>query len=189
MNSVNKSIISKSWYAVYTKSRHEKCVYDMLRKKGIESSLPMKAVYRQWSDRKKKVHLPMFRGYVFVKINLNIDKLNVLKTEGVVKFIHFNNQIPTIPEKQIFWVNTLLTSESIINYETKLITGTEVEVIVGPFKGLKGKVIKQQSTFRVALWIDIIMQGISVEINPAYLKEAKQNKIVSSAFNLGTYNR
>jgi len=55
-------------------------------------------------------------------------------------------------------------------------SGTDVEVIIGPFKGLVGKVIKQQSTFRVALWIDIIMQGISIEINPAYLKETKQKK-------------
>jgi len=100
MNSVHKSIISKSWYAIYTKSRHEKCVYNELRWKGIESSLPLKAFYRQWSDRKKKVHVPMFRGYVFVKINLNIDKLNVLQTEGDVKFIHLTIEFRPFPKSR-----------------------------------------------------------------------------------------
>ena len=146
----------KLWYAIYVRSKHEKTVHSALLNKGIESSLPLKTVIRQWSDRKKKVQLPMFRGYVFVKINLNIDKLNVLQTPGIVKFIHFNNQIPSIPKEQIFWLDTLLSSKSEINYETQYLTGNEVEVIAGPFKGLKGKVIKRKSVFRVILWIDII---------------------------------
>ena len=169
----------KLWYAIYVRSRHEKNVHSALMNKDIESSLPLKAVIRQWSDRKKKVLLPMFRGYVFVKINLNIDKLNVLQTPGVVKFIHFNNKIPSIPEEEIFWLDTLLSSESEINYETHSLLGNEAEVIAGPFKGLKGKVIKQKSVFRVVLWIDIIMQGISVEIDSADLAlVGNRNKII-----------
>ena len=169
----------KLWYAIYVRSKHEKNVHSALLNKGIESSLPLKTVIRQWSDRKKKVQLPMFRGYVFVKINLDIDKLNVLQTPGIVKFIHFKNQIPAIPEEQIFWLDTLLSSKSEINYETQYLTGNEVEVIAGPFKGLKGKVIKQKSVFRVVLWIDIIMQGVSIEIDSADLAIAEnRNKII-----------
>ena len=169
----------KLWYAIYVRSKHEKNVHSALLNKGIESTLPLKTVIRQWSDRKKKVQLPMFRGYVFVKINLNIDKLNVLQTPGVVKFIHFNNQIPAIPEEQIFWLDALLSSESEINYETQYLLGNEAEVIAGPFKGLKGKVIKQKSVLRVILWIDIIMQGISVEMDSDDLAIAdNRNKII-----------
>ena len=169
----------KLWYAIYVRSRHEKNVHSALMNKDIESSLPLKAVIRQWSDRKKKVQIPMFRGYVFIKINLNIDKLNVLQTPGIVKFIHFKNQIPSIPEEQIFWLDALLSSESEINYETQYLLGVEAEVIAGPFKGLKGKVIKQKSVFRVVLWIDIIMQGISVEIDSADLALVEnRNKII-----------
>ena len=168
----------KLWYALYVRSKHEKNVHSALLNKGIESSLPLKTVIRQWSDRKKKVQLPMFRGYVFVKINLNIDKLNVLQTPGIVKFIHFKNQIPAIPQEQIFWLDALLSSESEINYETQYLPGNEAEVIAGPFKGLKGKVIKQKSVLRVILWIDIIMQGISVEMDSADLAIAvNRNKI------------
>ena len=169
----------KLWYAIYVRSRHEKNVHSALLNKDIESSLPVKTVIRQWSDRKKKVQIPMFRGYVFVKINLNIDKLNVLQTPGIVKFVHFNNQIPVIPEEQIFWLDALLSLGSEINYETQYLPGNEAEVIAGPFKGLKGKVIKEKSVFRVVLWIDIIMQGISVEMDSADLALAEnQNKII-----------
>jgi len=102
---------NKLWYAIFVRTKYEKKVHSALLNKGIESSLPLKTVIRQWSDRKKKVQLPMFRGYIFGKINLNIDKLNVLQTPGVVKFIHFNNQIPSIPEEEIFWLDTLLSSK------------------------------------------------------------------------------
>ena len=168
----------RSWYVIYVRSRHEKSVNSALLDKGIDTSLPMRTVVREWSDRKKKVQLPMFRGYVFVKINLNIDKLNVLQTPGIVKFIHFKNQIPTIPKEQIFWLDALVSSESEINYETQYLLGVEAEVVAGPFKGLKGKVIKQKSVLRVILWIDIIMQGISIEMDSADLAiEENRNKI------------
>ena len=167
--------INKLWYTIYVRSKHEKTVYEALLNKGVESSLPMKTIIRQWSDRKKKVKIPMFRGYVFVNINLKIEKLYVLKTPGVVKFIQFNNLIPTIPAEQIFWINAILKSEEKINFEAKYKPGENVEVIMGPFKGLKGSVIKQKSLFCVVLWIDIIMQGVSVEIDPANLAVTKMS--------------
>ena len=76
----------------------------------------------------------------------------------------------------MFWLNTLLRSESEINYETQYLLGVEAEVIAGPLKGLKGKVIKNKSAFRVVLWIDIIMQGVSVEIDPTYLSLWNEGK-------------
>ena len=63
----------RAWYVIYVRSRHEKNVYSALLDKGIEASLPMKTVVREWSDRKKKVQLPLFRSYVFVNIDVNID--------------------------------------------------------------------------------------------------------------------
>ena len=171
MNKNNKSATCKLWYAIYVRSRHEKTVHEALRNKGIESSLPMKTVYHQWSDRKKKVSVPMFRGYIFVRINLKIDKLNVLQTPSVIKFIQFNNRIPIIPEKQIFWLQTLLTSAQTIHYEKQYQPGAAVEVVTGPFKGLKGNIINKKSVSCVTLWIDIIMQGVSVEMDPICIDE------------------
>ena len=79
INTEHKSNINMSWYAINVKSRHEKYVHDQLKRKNIESSLPMASVIRQWSDRKKKVEIPLFRGYVFVNIDIQYEKLNVLR--------------------------------------------------------------------------------------------------------------
>jgi transcription antitermination factor NusG len=88
----------KKWYAVYVRSRHEKSVHEFFFRKGIESSLTLKSIYRQWSDRKKKVEVPLFRGYVFVNIDISKEKLSVLQMDGVVKFVTFCNKTVSIPE-------------------------------------------------------------------------------------------
>ena len=74
---------SKKWLAVYTKPRHEKFVEKELKKKGIEVYLPILKERRKWSDRKKWVSFPLFRSYIFVKIEiknaLDVRKLNDCK--------------------------------------------------------------------------------------------------------------
>jgi len=167
----------KNWFAVYVKSRHEKSVHSEFQQKGIESSLPLITVTRQWSDRRKKVEVPLFRGYVFVNIDISKDKLNVLQTDGVVKFVTFCNKTVSIPEEQMFWLGQLLLTELNLTSETDFPLGTDVEVLFGPLKGLRGRVKQKNSKSRLVVWFDSIMQGISVEINPAFLSVYKRNKI------------
>ena len=168
--------INKFWYAIYVKSRHEQCVHSELQEKGIKSSLPLKTVYRQWSDRKKKIQLPLFRGYVFVKINIQKERLDVLKVDGVVKFITFGGRFITIPEEQMDWLYRLLP-ESSIEYVQEFPAGFDVEVTYGPFKGLCGKVKQKNSVAHLVVWFDAVMQGVSIKIDSAYLKEVKRNII------------
>ena len=65
---------NKHWYALYVRSHHEKKVHQLLQEKNIKSSLPLIKTVRIWSDRKKKVEVPLFQGYVFVKIDIQKDK-------------------------------------------------------------------------------------------------------------------
>ena len=178
MNVIHQSKNSKSWYAINVKSRHEKCVYNKLQEKDIISSLPLASVIRQWSDRKIKLEVPLFRGYVFVKIDIQKEKLKVLQTDGVVKFITFGGRIIIIPELQMYWLDRLLNTSN-VKHEQEFPVGTDVEVSYGTFKGLYGKVNQKQSKTRLVVWFDSIMQGVSVEIDPANLKETKKKKIVS----------
>ena len=170
MMNTAQSIISKSWYAIYVKSRHEQCIHKTLQNQGIESSLPLRSVIRQWSDRKKKIEVPIFRGYVFVNINIQNEKLGVLQTDGVIKFVSFGSKIITIPQEQMYWLDRLLSFSSNIEYEREFPVGSDVEVIFGPFKGMKGRVKQKNSKTRLVVWINGIIQGISVEIAPENLK-------------------
>ena len=157
----------KKWYAIYVKSRYEKRIYQELCDKGIKSSLPLIIQTRQWSDRKKKVEVPLFRGYVFVNIDISKDKLFVLQTDGVVKFVTFCNKTVSIPSEQMYWLDQLLMSELQVESEQDFPLGGEVDVTFGPLKGLRGRVKQKNSKTRLVVWFDTIMQGVSVEIDTA----------------------
>ncbi len=165
--------MDNSWYAVYVKSRHEKSVHQDLCDKGIESSLPLITQTRQWSDRKKKVEIPLFRGYVFVNIDISKNKLGVLQTDGVVKFVTFCNKTVSIPEEQMFWLDKILLSKLIVEHEQDFPVGTEVDVMFGPLKGLRGRVKTKKAKTRLVVWFESIMQGVSVEIDPTWLTAVK----------------
>ena len=172
--------ISKSWYAIYVRSRHEKSVHAELQQKGIESSLPLTIVTRQWSDRRKKVEVPLFRGYVFVKIDIKNEKLPVLTTTGVVKFVTFNNVTVPIPEDQMYWLQQMIASDLLLSQEQDFPVGTEIDVMFGPLKGLRGRVKQKNSETRLVVWFDAIMQGVSVEIDPTWLTPVRLQKNVSA---------
>ena len=169
---ITKAINNKrSWYAVYVRSRHEKSVYSALLDKGIDASLPMMTVVRKWSDRKKKMQIPLFRGYVFVKIDVNIDNLNVLQTAGVVKFIGIRNKPTRIPDEQIHWMHMLVAESDTVRAEKEIPVGQRVRVMIGPFKGIKGVVRRVGSRSRLVVLIESIMQAISIDIKPEYLEK------------------
>ena len=90
----------KKWYALYTKSRTEKKVYQLLTEKGIDTYLPLIKTLKQWSDRKKWVEEPLFRSYIFIKITEK-ERLNAIRTDGVVRMITFQGKPVSIPNKQI----------------------------------------------------------------------------------------
>ena len=156
---------------IYVRSRHEKNVYSALLDKGIDASLPMMTVVREWSDRKKKVQLPLFRGYVFVNIDVNIDNLNVLQTAGVVKFIGIRNKPSRIPDEQIHWMHMLVAESDTVRAEKEIPVGQRVRVMIGPFKGIKGVVRRVGSRSRLVVLIESIMKAISIDIKAEYIEK------------------
>ena len=137
-------------------------------------------VTRQWSDRKKKVEVPLFRGYVFVRIDISKEKFDVLQTDGVVKFVTFCNKTVSIPEEQMFWLGQLLLSELELEQTQEFPVGTDVDVMFGPLKGLRGRVKTKNSSTKLVVWFDTIMQGVSVEIDPTWLTPVRLQKNVSA---------
>ena len=160
-----------NWFVLHTKPRFEKKVEERLLSLGIEAYCPVRKEIRLWSDRKKKVQLPLFRGYVFVNINLKIDNLNVLQTPGVVKFIGIRHEPSRIPDEQIHWMHMLVAESATVRAEKEIPLGQRVRVMIGPFKGIKGVVKRVGSRSRLVVLIESIMQAVSIEINPNYLEK------------------
>ena len=164
----------KYWYAVYVRSRQEKKVHRLFEEKGVESSLPLIKSTRQWSDRKKKVEIPLFRGYVFIKIDVGRNKLNILKTDGVVKFIGIKKKPSRIPDEEIRWVHMMLEESDTVKNEKGIPVGQKVRVSAGPFKGVEGVVIRAGNQSRLVVVIESIMHVVSVEISLNYLEKIKK---------------
>ena len=93
------------WYALSTRSRHEKQVRDRLAAIGIEPLLPLAQTLSQWSDRKVWVTNPLFPGYCFARFSL-VNRLPILQTPGVVRIVGFLNPEP-IPEEDMVAIQKL----------------------------------------------------------------------------------
>ena len=134
--------MSFKWYAVYTRPRWEKKVNSLLLQKGVEVYCPLNKVRRKWSDRIKTIEEPLFKSYVFVKINED-DRTNVRMTNGVVNFVYWNGKPAVIKEKEIQTIKRFLDEyENVEVVKIELNAGDRVQVIAGPMMDKEGKVLE-----------------------------------------------
>lgn len=161
----------EKWYALYTKPRAEKLVYQRLLEVDIETFLPLQKTIRVWSDRKKIVEKPLLTSYVFVKTKTKYFA-NVYKTSGVVKFISFEGQPVSIPQKQIDNLRLIINSDAEVEVSSeKFAAGDNVEVVNGSLIGLTGELIKIGSHNRVVVRIDRLDQNLILKIPKAFLRK------------------
>ena len=164
----------EKWIAVYTKSRHEKVVIQEFEKKNIEAYCPILKERRQWSDRKRWVEFPLFRSYVFAKIELK-NSLYILQTMGVHHIIKFQGNISTIPDGIIQNIKNMMDGGFTVEQVEYFVKGDEVIVVDGPLKGMDGIVVKIKNENKLVLKVAAIQQAIAVQIHPGYLKPKKKH--------------
>ena len=159
----------KQWYAVYTVVRHEKTIDSLLSGKNVETFLPLREVVSQWKDRKKRVQLPLFPGYIFVRLSTkgSPDILNVLNTKGVIRILSANGSLQPVPDEEINSIKSLLETKIEFDTYPHYVSGSNVVVINGPLQGITGKIIERNRNNRLFISIDIIKSSVSVEIDPA----------------------
>ena len=164
----------EKWIAVYTKSRHEKVVIQNLENKNIEAYCPIFKERRQWSDRKRWVEFPLFRSYVFAKIELK-NSIYILQTMGVHHIIKFQGNISIIPDEIIQNIKSMVDGGFTIEQVEYFVKGDEVIVVDGPLKGMDGIVVKIKNENKLVLKVAAIQQAIAVQIHPGYLKPKKKH--------------
>ncbi|MEI7898177.1 MAG: UpxY family transcription antiterminator [bacterium] len=161
------------WYAVYTRSRFEKRLMELLIAKGIEAYVPLRKVMKQWSDRKKMVEEPMIRSYCFVKVD-PMHYQDVLNTPGAVRYIWFSGKPASIPDRQIDTLKAITGSD--IEVECLPDTfrpGIQVRVIGGPLEGLMGELVNVSNKKRVIIRIDHLNQVLTLSISPLLIEIVK----------------
>ena len=105
-----------NWYAVNTRPRWEKKVAQMLDTKGIENYCPLNKVVKQWSDRKKIILEPIFKGYVFVKVEEQ-KKWDLKRIDGILNYVYWLGKPAKIKEKEINTIRKFLDEFSDVAVE------------------------------------------------------------------------
>ena len=138
-----------NWYVVYTKPKWEKKVAEQLTKSGIECYCPLIIQERQWSDRKKKVEVPLFNSYVFVRLAEN-DRNSVFQSSGVVRYLFWLGKPAIVRAEEINvikkWLNT---SDAIDLMVDTYKIGDAIQVESGPFTAQKAVVQEINKTHYV----------------------------------------
>ena len=165
------SAVATPWYALWTRSRHEKVVRDRLDELGIEIFLPMIARWSRWKDRKKQIELPLFPGYCFARFDVKEAK-PVLGCAGVVAIVGTPGVPSAISENEIDAVRRLLDTGLSCDPCPFIKEGMPVIVTHGPLKGVSGRLVCKGPQAWLMISIELIGRAVSVRIHAADVQAA-----------------
>jgi transcription antitermination factor NusG len=164
---------NECWYALQTKARHEKVVQERLQGRGVETFLPMVTEIHHWSDRKKKVELPLFSCYLFARLApTKMDRLRILCVEGVFRFVGHGNAGLPIPDEQIEAVRALVDSQLPYSSHPFFKVGQKVRICSGSLQGVQGILVSQNGDETVVISVDAIQRSLAVKVQGYKLQAA-----------------
>jgi transcription antitermination factor NusG len=154
------------WYAVYTSANHEKRVAEQMAQRSLEHFLPHYASVRRWKDRRVRLDLPLFPGYVFVRLALR-DRLQVLKIPSVVCLVSFGGQPAALPDETVVHLRDGLSGNLRIEPHPYLSCGRRVRILRGALAGAEGILLRKKGRLRVVMSIELIARSVAVEVDLA----------------------
>jgi len=156
--------LQRNWFAVYTASNHEKKVQENLRMRDIETFLPLYEATHRWKNRTTvKVDLPLFRGYVFVRIAVT-ENARVLAVPNVRFLVGDGRKALPLPDEEIELLRTGLHLRQVDPYPYVKV-GARARIRSGPLAGLEGIVVRKDDQLRVVLSLDLIRKSIAVHVS------------------------
>jgi transcription antitermination factor NusG len=158
------SFFEPLWYAIYTSANHEKRITQQLELRSIEHFLPLYESVRRWKDRRVRLQMPLFPGYVFVRLALR-DRLRLLQIPGVVRLVSFNGHPAPLPDVDIHAIQNCLGSGHQIEPFPYLEAGRRIRVKNGPLQGLEGIILRRKKKTRFVLSFELIMRSVAVEVD------------------------
>ncbi len=157
----------KAWFALYVQVNHEKEVAKRLQEKSIHALLPLMETWSRRKDRRKRIQVPLFPGYVFLNTILdNYTSHRVLRVPGTVAVLSNSEGPLPIPDSQVRNLETLLRSPETLSPHAYLKEGHWVRVARGPLEGCRGILLRQNSRKgRLVVSLDLIEKSVSVEMD------------------------
>jgi transcription antitermination factor NusG len=156
------------WYAAYTLPRHEKAVGEQLTYRQVESFVPQFQSVRRWNNRRAEVSLPLFPGYVFVRVATG-DRVKVLEHPGVVRIVAFNGRPAAIPDAEIEALKAALAARQAEPCPF-LTAGKRVRIRSGALAGLEGRIVRRKGKMRFVVSVESIQRSIIFDLDAADLE-------------------
>ena len=152
------------WFAVQVMSNREARVYEDLERRRVPAYLPSYKEKRRWADREKILDIPLFRGYLFARIDSDLEsRLQVLNISGTTRIVGM------VSECEIEAVKKMLAAggQPFQSANPLLKVGCRVRVRSGALQGVEGIFLRQKSQGRLIVSVDLLRQGVSTEMDQA----------------------
>src|ERR1051326_4076940 len=156
------------WFAIQVKSTHEKRVSSLLQYQTYECFLPLYTDRRRWSDRIKRVELPLFPGYVFSRFT-SAGRIPILKTPSVISIVGIGGTPTPIDECEIAAIQRVVASGFGLSPHPFLQIGQRVRINGGSLYGLEGLVADVRKRDRLILCVTLLQRSVAVEIDSAWV--------------------
>ena len=163
---------------MYTRPQFEKKISGKLEEKGIEYFMPTRIEIREWHDRKKKLELPVFPSYIFVRVNEKA-MLKIYEISGFVRFLSTANELDTVPDQEIDAMKELFKGNYQIA-EENLEEGLPVMITEGPLMGLQGIVNGYYAPGSVTVNIEILNKYIRTVVSTDSLERIEEEKLLKA---------
>ncbi len=154
------------WYAVHTRARSEKIIAERLQEQGLPTFLPLVTEIRRWSDRKKKVELPLFSCYVFVRLAAgdHDERLRVCRTSGVFGIVSMRGEAIPVPDAQIEALRAVVREEMPWALHPYLKIGQRVRIRGGSLEGVEGVLLSRNGDRTLIISVDAIQRSLAVRV-------------------------
>lgn len=165
----------RNWLVIRTRPRWEMKVYNQIVEKKIDTFLPLITTIKQWSDRKKKIQVPMFNSYLFVNVTPEERQLAIRDTIGAMNYIFYNKRPAVVSNLEIESIKLSLVSPEKVKIESNLVTkGDYVQVISGPFTGMYGIVTELRGNYKLTVNLYELSMSLNIVVNPNEIKKTEK---------------
>jgi transcription antitermination factor NusG len=177
MAAVQMPPIEAHWYAAQTRPRHEKRVAEHMTARRVECFLPLYESLRRWKDRRVRLALPLFPGYVFVRIPL-AERLRVLDVSSVVRLVQFKGRPAPLPDDTMERLRKNLQGPLKAQPHPFLKSGHRVRVVRGSLEGMEGFLVRRKGLSRMVVSLDLIQRSICVEVDADVVEPLKAVRLL-----------
>ena len=176
--------LNPSWFALQVKPRHEHAVAEALRLKGLEEFCPRYLSLRRWSDRVKRLELPLFSRYVFSRFDQGQSGI-ARTTAGVVSILGIGNKPLPVPDDEIRALQAIVQSHLPAQPWPFLRIGQAVRLESGPLAGLEGILLDFKGTTRLVVSVTLLQRSVGVEIDRCWVSAGRVYQTAAPHTSLG----